>query len=276
MAEILGSGDFAGKAVFVAGGTSGINLGIARAFARHGARVAVLSRSREKVDAAVQTLDEDGAQATLGFAADVRDYEAVADAFAETAREWGPIDALISGAAGNFVAPAMGISSGGFRAVMDIDLLGTFHVMRASFDHLRKPGAAAINISAPQAVHPYPMQAHVCAAKAGIDQLARVLAVEWGPEGVRINNISPGPIGDTEGMKRLAPTEEIADGIKARVPLRRYGTSEEVADLALFLCSPRAAYITGAVIPVDGGTQLFGAGPMADAMEAAVKAAGQG
>ncbi len=273
MAEILGSGDFAGMAVFVAGGTSGINLGIARAFARHGARVAVLSRSREKVDAAVKTLEEDGAQAAMGFAADVRDYEAVADAFARTAQDWGPIDSLVSGAAGNFVAPAMGISSGGFRAVMDIDLLGTFHVMRAAFDHLRKPGAAVINISAPQAVHPYPMQAHVCAAKAGIDQLARVLAVEWGPEGVRVNNIAPGPIEGTEGMKRLAPTKEIEEQVKAGVPLRRYGTADEVADLALFLCSPRAAYITGAVIPVDGGTQLFGAGPMAEAMEAALKTA---
>lgn len=272
MADILSSADFDDRAVFVAGGTSGINLGIARAFARHGARVAVLSRSQDKVDAAVEALKTDGAGAALGFSADVRDYEAVASAFSETAREWGPIDAVVSGAAGNFVAPAMGISSGGFRAVMDIDLLGTFHVLRAAFDHLRRPGASIVNISAPQAVHPYPMQAHVCAAKAGIDQLARVLAVEWGPEGVRVNNISPGPIGDTEGMRRLAPTEEIEAGIKDRIPLRRYGTADEVADLALFLCSPRAAYITGAVIPVDGGTQLFGAGPMAQAMEAAMNA----
>src|SRR6185312_16729632 len=101
--------------------------------------------------------------------------------------------------------------------------------------HLRRPGASIINISATQAFTPLPMQAHVCAAKAGIDMLTKCLALEWGPEGVRVNAIIPGPIEGTEGMARLAPTEEAAARVRGHVPLRRYGTLEDVANLALFL-----------------------------------------
>src|SRR6185295_16943320 len=112
------------------------------------------------------------------------------------------------GAAGNFVAPALGMSANGFKTVVDIDLMGTFHVFRASFAFLRRPGASLIAITAPQAVRPSMFQAHVCSAKAGINMLTKCLAMEWGPAGVRVNAISPGPIADTEGMRRLAPSAE--------------------------------------------------------------------
>jgi NAD(P)-dependent dehydrogenase (short-subunit alcohol dehydrogenase family) len=144
--------------------------------------------------------------------------------------------------------------------VIDIDLIGTFNVMRQGFQHLRKPGAACINISAPQSLHPYPMQAHVNAAKAGVDMLTRTLAVEWGELGVRVNSIIPGPIAETEGMARLAPTPEAKAASARNVPLKRLGTKDEVADLALFLVSDAAAYITGAVMPCDGGLSLLGVG----------------
>ncbi len=257
--------DFSGRTVFVAGGTSGINYGIARCFAAAGAQVAVASRSREKVDAAVAGLEELGATAR-GYALDVRDAEAVQKAFAEHAEAAGDIEVLVSGAAGNFPAFANDMSPNGFKAVVDIDLLGSFHVLRAAWPYLKKPGASVINISAPQAWVAMPMQSHVCAAKAGVDMLTRTLALEWGPAGVRINSISPGPIADTEGMRRLAPDEAIAERYRKSVPLQRFGSAEEIGQAALFLSSDAAQYVSGVVLPVDGGWSVAGASAAALAM----------
>jgi NAD(P)-dependent dehydrogenase (short-subunit alcohol dehydrogenase family) len=252
--------DFTGKTVFVAGGTSGINLGIALAFAEAGARVAVLSRSQEKVDAAVAKLAaaRSGAQA-MGFAADVREHPAVDAALAKTKEAYGAIDVLVSGAAGNFPAPAVGISPKGFRSVVEIDLLGTFHVLRSALPHMAQPGGSIINITAPQSYVPMEMQMHVCAAKAGVDMVTRVAALEWGALGVRVNSVSPGPIADTEGVNRLAPTPELRALVTDTVPLKRFGTARDIANCCLWLASPMASYVTGAVIPVDGGWGLGGA-----------------
>ena len=150
--------------------------------------------------------------------------------------------------------------------VVDIDLNGTFHVLRAGFEHLRRPGACVLNISAPQAFNPTRFQAHVCAAKAGVDMLTRVLAMEWGPEGVRVNSIVPGPIGGTEGIRRLAPTPEALQRMTESVPLQRMGRVEEIADMALFLASPHAAFVTGAIMVVDGGSSLAGGRDYAGAL----------
>lgn len=261
--------NFAGKAVFVAGGTSGINFGIAQAFARSGARVAVLSRRQEKVDAAVNELGKSSPHA-IGFAADVRQAAAVEDAFKRAHAALGDLDVLISGAAGNFPAPALGISPNGFKSVVDIDLLGTFHVMRAAYPYLKKPGASIINITAPQSTQPMTYQVHVCAAKAGVDMVTKVLAMEWGPAGIRVNAVSPGPIEGTEGMRRLTPTAALIAQLTKAVPLGRCGTVDDIARAALFLCSEYASYITGAVLPVDGGTNLSGGTGMMDGMAQAV------
>jgi NAD(P)-dependent dehydrogenase (short-subunit alcohol dehydrogenase family) len=249
--------DFTGKVVFVAGGSSGINLGIAEAFAAHGANVAIASRSQEKIDAAIRQLAGHGNR-VLGFAADVREPAAIAKSLQQTAEEFGAIDILISGAAGNFAAPALGMSANAFKTVIDIDLIGSFNVFRAAHQFLRKPGASVISISAPQALNPTPFQAHVCAAKTGIDMLLKVLAMEWGPDGIRLNSVIPGPIDDTEGMRRLAPTKEAREAFTNKVPLGRFGTKQEVANIAMFLASPLASYVTGAVISVDGGISLTG------------------
>ena len=253
----MDSFDFKDRVVFVAGGTSGINLGIAHAFARRGAHVAVISRSPEKVAAATTDLKKHGTK-VFGAAADVRDVPAVSGALKDAHAALGNFDVLISGAAGNFPAAALGMSTNAFKAVVDIDLLGTFNVLRTGHQYLRKPGAVVINISAPQAVHAQPLQAHVCAAKAGVDMLTQVLAIEWGADGIRVNSVIPGPIADTEGMARLAPTEETKEFARRAVPLGRFGTKEEVANACLFLASPLAAYITGAILPVDGGVTAAG------------------
>lgn len=242
-----------GKTAFVAGGSSGINLGIAKRFAAAGANVVLISRSPEKIEAAAEEVSTFGKRA-IGIAADVRDYAAVEAALKRTFDEFGPIDIVLSGAAGNFVAPALGMSANGFKTVVDIDLIGTFNVLRASFEFLRRPGASLISITAGQAERASLFQAHVCAAKAGINMLTKCLALEWGPAGVRVNAISPGPIADTEGMARLATTPEAEERVKSRNAMRRYGLKDEIADMALFLSSDKAAYVNGAIVPVDGGS----------------------
>lgn len=254
---LQGALNFTGKTVFVAGGSSGINFAIADAFARHGAQLAICSRSPERVDAAAERLRQYGGVA-LGFTADVRDPLAVEQALRLAHEALGPIDVLISGAAGNFLAPAMGMSAKGFRTVVEIDLLGGFHVMRAAQPFLRQPGASILNISAPQAFNPTAFQAHVCAAKAGLDMMVRVLAIEWGAQGIRVNSLVPGPIADTEGIKRLAPDAATQQAMQQSIPLQRMGSVAEVANMALVLSSPLASFVTGAVLPVDGGSSLMG------------------
>ena len=240
----------AGKTAYVAGASSGINLGIAKRFKAAGANVVIISRSEEKIAAAAKEVGD----GCIGIAADVRDYAAIEASLKRTHDAFGDIDIVLSGAAGNFVAPALGMSANGFKTVVDIDLIGTFNVLRASFEYLRRPGASLISITAGQAERASLYQAHVCAAKAGINMLTKCLALEWGPAGVRVNAISPGPIADTEGMARLAPTDEAETRVKSRNPMRRYGLKDEIADMAIFLSSPQAAYVNGAIIPVDGGS----------------------
>ncbi|MBK7831155.1 MAG: SDR family oxidoreductase [Gemmatimonadetes bacterium] len=250
-------GFLAGKVAFVAGGTSGINLAIAHALAEYGARVAVMSRNAARVESAVAALRAHGGE-VYGVAGDVRDFAAVERAVAGAHEALGPFDIVVSGAAGNFICPADELSSNGFRAVVEIDLIGTFHVLRAAKAVLRVPGASLINISAPQSTEAFWGQAHVSAAKAGVDMLTRSLAVEWGHEGIRVNGIVPGPIGDTEGMARLAPTEEIREQWAQMNPMRRFGTGHDVAQVALFLCSDAAGYVNGTIVYCDGGQVLAG------------------
>jgi NAD(P)-dependent dehydrogenase (short-subunit alcohol dehydrogenase family) len=257
-AVMKASFDFTGCNVFVVGGKSGINLGSAQAFSDAGARMGVASRKQDKVDAAVAALSNDAGPA-LGYAFDVRNGEDVKEALAAFADEVGPIDVLVSGAAGNFPALAKDISSNGFKAVIDIDLLGTFHVMTAAYPHMRRPGGSLINISAPQAVQAMPFQVHVCAAKAGVDMVTKCLSIEWGREGLRVNSVIPGPIDGTEGMDRLAPTEAMRKAVVKSVPMNRMGDPEDVALACLYLGSDAARYVSGTIVNADGGWAISGA-----------------
>ncbi len=250
---------FENRTALITGGSSGIGLHIAAKLAAHGARVALVGRDRNKLERAAGAISACGGTAYF-FAADVRDYLAISEAVRQAHEALGKLDILICGAAGNFLAPALGMSANGFKSVVDIDLNGTFNTCRAAFGHLRKPGAAVVNISAIHGFRPVPMQAHVCAAKAGIEMLSKVLALEWASAGVRVNAVCPGPVEDTEGMRRLTPSDEAKAALVASSPLRRYATKDEVADLTLFLCSDAAAIITGAVFVCDGGLSLTGTG----------------
>ncbi len=255
---LLPSDLFAGKTVFVTGGGSGINLGIARGFATLGASVGICGRTLDKLEKAKAELEEIGAAVSISVA-DVRDYDALEAALARTEAECSSIDCLVCGAAGNFLAPAEALSPNGFKAVVDIDLLGSFNAARAGFEQLRQTRGNIIFISAGQAFVPYYAQAHVGAAKAGIDNLMQNLALEWGRYGIRSNSIAPGPIDGTEGMKRLAPGN-VKDRIADAVPLRRLGSVEDIAGAAVFLASPLASFVTGTRLVVDGGQNLPGSG----------------
>lgn len=259
MADVFVPGLLAGKNALITGGGSGINLAIARRYSANGAAVALIGRTKEKLDSAANQIRGAGGKAS-GHPADVRDYDALSAAIKSARDAHGEIDIVVCGAAGNFPAPVLGMSANGFKAVIDIDLLGTFNTCRAAFEHLRRPGASIINISAMQAFTPMAMQAHVCAAKAGVDMLTKCLAIEWGSQGVRVNSIAPGAVDDTEGMQRLAPTPEIRKQFTRGIPLQRFATKDEIADLALFLASDGARFMTGAVVVCDGGQSLAGLG----------------
>lgn len=258
--------DYRGKSVFIAGGSSGINLGIAHAFAAAGAKVAIASRSQNRIDNVVVELQAHGDE-VAGYWADVRDYAAFAAVLEQAHQRFGDFDVLISAAAGNFVAPALGMSSNGFKAVMDIDLLGTYNVLRAAHPYLKKPGAAIINISAPQAFQPMAYQVHVGAAKAGVDMERGC----WPSNGRRMASASTrlhrGAVEGMEGMARLAPTDEARQAVTHSIPLKRWAKKENIANMAMFLCSPLASYVTGIFVPVDGGRTLLGGRGLSSAME---------
>lgn len=257
-AGILPADLFAGRTVFVTGGGSGINLGVAHAFAALGARIAICGRSQERLDGAAAALRAVGAT-VFAQAADVRRPEQLEAAISGAGAALGDISVMICGAAGNFLAPAETLSPNGFKTVVDIDLLGSFNAARLAFDHLARTRGSVIFISAPQAHMAHAYQAHVGAAKAGVEMLMRNLAVEWGPHGIRCNSIIPGLVENTEGLSRIASPER--HGLMlAHIPLRRMGAVEEIGDAAVFLASPLAAYVTGTSLWVDGGQGLPGAG----------------
>ena len=245
-----------GHVAFVTGGGTGITGGVARALAEAGASVALISRKVEHLEPAAAAINANSGKA-FAFAADVREPEAVEKAVAATIEQFGKIDVVVNGAAGNFLCKAEDLSPNGFGTVVDIDLKGTFNVCRATFEQLKQTQGQVLNISATLHYLGTPMQLHVSAAKAGVDALTRNLAVEWGRYGIRVNGIAPGPIEDTEGMKRLVP-EPIKERLKKNIPLGRFGRIADIETAAVFLCSEAASFINGVTIVVDGGQWLAG------------------
>src|ERR1051325_1138484 len=254
--NIFIDGVLKGRVAFVTGGGTGITGGVARALAEAGANVALISRSMDHLVAAAQAINENAAAGeALAVAADVRDPEAVQKAIAATVERFGKIDIVVNGAAGNFLCTAEELSPNGLGTVVDIDLKGTFNVCRAAFAQLKEHRGQIVNISATLHYLGTPMQLHVSAAKAGVDALTRNLAVEWGRHGIRVNAIAPGPIEDTEGMKRLVP-EPVKQALRKNIPLGRFGRIADIERAAVFVCSDAASFVNGVVLVVDGGHWL--------------------
>ena len=243
-----------GKAALVTGGGTGICRGLSLALAAHGCDVAITSRTVAHLEPTASDIEALGRR-SLAVPADVRDPVAVETAVGKTVAALGRLDILVNGAAGNFLCLAEDLSPNGFGAVVDIDLKGTFHMSKAALPHLRATGGVVLNISATLHYVGTVAQLHVSAAKAGVDALTRVLAVEWGRYGIRVNGIAPGPVAETEGVKRLLVGSSRERVIKS-TPLGRLGAIADVNDAALFLCSEAAAFITGVTLVVDGGLWL--------------------
>ncbi|HEY2962842.1 MAG TPA: SDR family oxidoreductase [Pyrinomonadaceae bacterium] len=252
--RIFADGVLSGHVAFVTGGGTGITAGVARAFAEAGASVALVSRKLEHLQPAAEAINQNGGKA-IAVVADVRQPAEVENAVAKTVAEFGKIDIVVNGAAGNFLCAAEELSPNGFGTVVDIDLKGTFNVCRAAFAQLKEHRGQILNISATLHYLGTPMQLHVSAAKAGVDALTRNLAVEWGRHGIRVNAIAPGPIEDTEGMKRLVP-EPVKERLRKNVPLGRFGRIADIERAAVFICSEAASFINGTVLVVDGGHWL--------------------
>lgn len=258
MTSIFRSDLFAGKTALITGGGTGICRGIVEGLAAHGCKTAIVSRKAEHVEPAAIEIERKHGQRCIAAVADVRDSEQIKAAVASAMAEFGKLDILINGAAGNFLCAAADLSPNGFGTVIDIDAKGTWNCSKAVFEaSLKDHGGQILNISATLHYGGTPQQLHVSAAKAAVDALTRNLAVEWGPLGIRVNAVAPGPIGDTEGARRLF-AGEVGERIRMRTPTRRIGAIQDVVALSLFTLSDAAANVNGAILVTDGGLWLTG------------------
>ncbi|XP_037133846.1 peroxisomal 2,4-dienoyl-CoA reductase isoform X1 [Syngnathus acus] len=248
------------QVAFITGGGSGIGLRIAEIFMRHGCDTVIASRNKDKLTEAAKKLSAVSGRRCLPLCLDVRQPESISAAVDETLKEMGRIDILVNNAAGNFLCPASALSFNAFKTVLEIDTMGTFNTSKVVYEKWFKDhGGNIVNISATLGYRGQALQVHAGSAKAANDAMTRHLAVEWGPSGVRVNAVAPGPISGTEGFRRLGgPSGETA-GLFQSIPLQRSGNKTEMAHCTLFLASRASSYVTGAILVADGGSWLSSA-----------------
>jgi len=243
---------FKGKVLFCTGGHSGICKEMTRALMKHGADAYIVGRKLEKGLAATRELTAATGRKCFFSQVDVRKPDTLKEAVNKCIAEFGRIDYVIAGAAGNFLAPISRISENAFKTVIDIDILGSYNTLKATLPYIRETRGSILFVSATLHFRGLQYQSHVSAAKAGIDALSAVVAVEEGPRGVRSNIISPGPIAGTEGVDRLTPKGQM-EKVNRIVPLQRQGEFGDVTNATIFLFSEGANWVTGQIFVVDGG-----------------------
>ncbi len=240
----------------VTGGGTGLGRAMTQAFLDHGAQVAIASRSQ--YEKAAQELG------IPGYELDVRDPDVCQGVVEQAVDEMGGLDVLVNNAAGNFLSPARHLSENGWDAVTGIVLDGTFNMSKAASEPLTQAAgdngdACVINIVATYAWTAAPYVSHSGAAKAGVLNLTRSLALEWGEDQVRVNALAPGPVVTEKASEHLGYADpEVQERMAERIPLSRLGDPEEIADTAVFLASPAARWVTGECLVVDGGQWLVG------------------
>jgi len=252
MAQTFAADVLEGRRALVTGGGTGLGRAMTETFLDHGAEVAIASRKRYE-----QAADELGIP---GFELDVREEEACQRVVDQTVDALGGLDLLVNNAAGNFLSPVSSMSENAWRTVVDIVLDGTFRMSNAAYPELRDAGDAnVVNIVATYAWTAAPFTAHSGAGKAGVLNLTRSLACEWGDDDVRVNAIAPGPVVTERASENLGYADpDVQEKIARKIPLDRLGQPEEIADAALFLSSPAAQWVTGECLVVDGGQWLQG------------------
>lgn len=262
--SLLDDTAFNGKTAIVTGGGTGLGLEVATRLGRMGATVACVSR-RTDHHAELLARGEQHGFIVVSRALDVRDAKAVRTVVREIRDTCDGIDVLINNAAGNFIRPAMLLAPRAFATVIDIALNGVFYMSREVGRAMRETGGTMVNISAPYATTGKPGVVHSACAKAGVEAMTKTLAAEWAPHGIRVNAVSPGPFVSAGAADRLWPSKEIEEQILGQIPLGRFGTATEVADLVCLLASDDVPWMTGTILLADGGWTL--PAPMADPEE---------
>lgn len=249
---------FKGRTALVTGGGSGIGLAIARTLGQLGARVVIAARDIERLADAQQSLQADGIE-VISLLVNIRDNDSVVALFDGLAEHGIEVDLLVNNAGGQFVSPALDISPGGFRAVVDLNLQGTFQMSQAYANHCIQGAhaGAIVNIVLCQE-QGIPGMAHAAAARAGVVNLTRTLAWEWAPHQIRVNAVAPGTIA-TDGLDNY-DSDNLQAGVE-QLLIQRMGQPQEVAESVAFLASAAASYITGICLALDGGEHLTGASP---------------
>jgi NAD(P)-dependent dehydrogenase (short-subunit alcohol dehydrogenase family) len=255
-ASALPAGTYLGQVVAVTGGGTGLGKGMALEFARLGASIAILSRKAEHLAAGVVAMEAVGAKVSA-VTCDVRDPAAISAAFDEIEAKLGPVDVFINNAAGNFPATAEEMTPNGFRTVVDIVLNGTYNCSREFAIRRLAAGlpGAILNIGATYSWTGGPGTAHSAAAKAGVTSLTQSLAVEWAPDGIRVNCIAPGRF-PHEDMPAHMTANRVGERGDNTIPGQRVGELRELGWAATYLCSPYATYITGHTLVIDAANWL--------------------
>ena len=246
------------QTIIITGGSSGMGFYMAKRFVEEGANVVITGRNMERLEAAQKAISHDFSHVAI-FQMDVREPDHVQAMVNYADKMFGRIDGLVNNAAGNFIVHAEKLSPNGWKSVIDIVLNGTFYCSQAVGKYWieKEQKGSILNMLATYAWNAGAGVAHSAAAKAGVMSLTRTLAVEWGTQyGIRVNGIAPGPIERTGGAEKLWESEEAAARTLKSVPLGRLGRPEEIADLAAFILSEKAAYMNGEIVTLDGGQWL--------------------
>ena len=250
------------KTIIITGGGTGLGKSMATRFGELGANLVLTSRRQEVLDEAARDINDKTGAEILTVSTDIRHSDQVTQMVKKTVDKFGKIDCLLNNAAGNFISPTENLSENAFRTIIDIVLVGTFNCTQAAGKAMRDSGGGVIlNIVTTYAFTGSGYVVPSACAKSGVLAMTRSLAVEWAKYGIRTNAIAPGPFPTKGAWKRLVPPGlNIEKKMMERVPLKRFGEHDELANLASYLMADESGYMNGEVITMDGGEWIKGAG----------------